>query len=277
MKKSSKSKRISSSDENLDEMSFFDHLEALRWHILRSVVVVIIFAIVAFIFKSFVFDSVILAPKESYFPTNRFFCHFAEKFNKDILCINQNPLKLINIKITGQFVIHITISLIAGLIIAFPYIIFELWKFIKPALFKNERKTARFSIFMISLLFFMGVLLGYYLIVPISLNFLSNYIVSSAIENTINLRSYITTLSSICFASGIIFELPVITYFLSKLGLVTPDVMKKFRRHAIVVILILSSILTPPDMVSQFLIAIPLFLLYEISIKISARVVKKIE
>ncbi len=261
--------------ENPKEMSFFDHLEEFRWHLFRSVIAVMLAAIVAFFFKDFIFNNVILMPKEPEFISNRLMCRLADLLNKSILCINQNPVDIINIKITGQFVTHITISFIAGFLIAFPYVVYQIWTFIRPGLYKTEKKTSSKAIFAISILFILGVCLGYFVIVPLSLNFLSNYVVSGSVENKINLNSYMTTMSSICFAAGIVFELPVLTYFLTRVGALTPHFMRQYRKHAIVVILILSAVLTPPDLMSQMLIGFPLYLLYELSIRISTRVLRK--
>ncbi len=257
------------------EMTFFEHLDELRGHLFRSALVVIIISALAFIFKHIVFDIIILGPTEPWFLTNKIFCMAADYFNNPKLCINDTPLQLINISLGGQFSTHFKISFLAGIIIGFPYIVFELWKFVSPALYEKEKKVASATIFSINLLFFIGVLIGYFMIVPLSVNFLANYIVSETIQNTINLTSYINNLSSICFASGIVFELPVITYLLSRLGLMTPQFMKKYRKHAIIVILVLAAILTPPDILSQLILAIPMYMLYEFSISISAKVLKR--
>lgn len=262
-------------DTSEKEMSFFDHIDELRGHLFRSIIAVLIFAIVAFLFKNIIFDAIILAPKEPAFITNRILCLFADRLNISRLCINEIPLKLINIKIAGQFVTHIKISFISGFIVAFPYVVWEIWRFVRPALFKKERIRSRSLLLITALLFFMGVLLGYFIIVPLAINFLNNYIVSESVDNTINLGSYISTMTSICFAAGLIFELPIISFLLTKFGLLTPSFMKQYRKHSIIAILLLSAIITPPDMISQLLIGIPLFFLYEISIYISKVVIKK--
>jgi sec-independent protein translocase protein TatC len=265
------------SEEENNEMTFLEHLEELRWHLLRSLVSIILIGILAFIFKEIVFDVIILGPSESDFFTNYWLCHFGTHsfLNTTKLCINSVPIKLQNIQMAGQFTAHIKISLITGIILAFPYIFFEFWNFVKPALYKQERKNARGTIIIISFLFFVGVLFGYYIICPLSINFLYNYQVSDIAINDIRLMSYISIIASICLASGILFELPVIVMFLSKIGLITPVFLKKYRKHALVIILILSAIITPPDIFSQILVSLPLLLLYEISIKISARIIKK--
>ena len=258
-----------------NEMSFLEHLEELRWHLVRSILAIMVFAIFAFIFKDFIFNEVILAPRNPEFFTNRMLCSFSQLVHIDKLCINSNPFQVINTQMAGQFMIHIMISLIVGLIMAFPYIFYEFWRFFRPALYQNEKQYASGAVFYSSFLFLLGVLFGYYLIVPLSVNFLGSYSVSKEVVSMINLRSYISTVSSISLASGVIFELPVVVYFLTKVGLVTPEFLKTYRRHSIVVILTLAAIITPPDIFSQIMVCFPLVFLYEISIKISRRVIKK--
>lgn len=257
-----------------EEMSFLDHLEELRWRLIRSVLAIFIAAVLAFIFKDIIFDQIILAPKNPEFWTNRMFCELGEYLSTDGLCINQAPLEIISMQMAGQFNMHMWVSLISGLIIAFPYVFYEFWSFIAPALKSKERKYANGAVFFSSFLFLTGVVFGYFMIVPLTVHFLGSYSVSPEVINTINLSSYISTLTSVTVASGAIFELPIVVYFLTKIGLVTPDFMKKYRKHSIVVIFILAAIITPPDIFSQTLVAIPLIVLYEVSIVISKRVVK---
>jgi sec-independent protein translocase protein TatC len=259
------------------EMSFLEHLEELRWHIIRSILAVVILMIVAFIFKNVIFDTVILGPKNPNFITNRLLCQLGEYLNTTALCINTKPLNLINIKMSGQLTTHITVSMVAGLILAFPVILWEFWQFFKPALKPNEARYARGAVFAASMLFFTGVSFGFFMLAPLSIHFLSTYEISPDVVNQINVRSYIGTLTSICLATGLVFELPIITFFLTKIDLITPKFMRTYRKHAIVVIFILSAIITPPDVFSQTLVAIPLLILYEVSILISARVVRQKE
>ncbi len=256
-------------------MSFLEHLEELRWHLIRSAVAVFIMAIVAFIYHNFIFDNIILAPKSPGFITNRLLCRLGELVHIAKLCINTIPLEIININMAGQFTTHIMVSLIVGVVVAFPYVFWEFWKFMKPALYENERRYARGSVFYSSVLFFLGVLFGYFIIAPLSINFLGSYSVSGQIINRINLRSYISTVTTVTLAGGITFELPVLVYFLTKAGLVTPAFLKRYRKHAIVIILILSAIITPPDVFSQILVFIPLIILYEVSIVISKRIKRR--
>lgn len=258
-----------------NEMSFLEHLEELRWHIIRSMLAIVILMVTAFIFKNVIFDRVILAPKSPDFITARLLCQLGEYLNTTALCINTQQLNLISIKMSGQLTTHITVSLVAGLILAFPVILWEFWQFFKPALKANEARYAKGAVFAASMLFFFGVAFGYFLLAPLSIHFLSSYEISSEVVNQINIRSYIGTLTSICLATGLVFELPIIAFFLTKIGLITPDFMRKYRKHAIVVIFVLAAIITPPDIFSQTLVAIPLLVLYEISIFISARVMKQ--
>jgi sec-independent protein translocase protein TatC len=276
-------KKKNKEGEKNNEMSFLEHLEELRWHIVRAGLGTFVIMIIAFINREFIFDQVILKPKSPNFPTNIFFARMNDWLNKllniesEALAINTKVLDIVNIEMAGQFLSHIKVSLVAGIIVASPYIFFEIWRFIKPALQSNEVKYARGAVFYTSALFILGVLFGYYLITPLSIHFLSSYNVSPEIANTIKLNSYIATVTSVTFASGIIFELPIAVYFLSKVGLVTPGFMRTYRKHAFVILLILSAIITPPDVFSQVLVCIPLVILYEISIFISRSVVRNQE
>ena len=259
------------------EMSFLEHLEELRWHIIRSVSFVIVLAVVAFIMKDFIFDTIIFKPKTPEFWTNRMLAKLGELVGTDVLNINQNPLKLIALKMSDQFMLHFLVAIVVGLIVASPFIFYEIWRFIKPALYDKEKKHATGAVFYTSVLFLLGILFGYFLIVPLSIDFLTTYSVSAEVENQINMRSYISTVTSITFASGFIFLLPIFSYFLSKVGILTPKFMKTYRKHAYVLMFLVAAIITPPDVFSQVMVAIPLLVLYEISIFISKRVVKKRE
>lgn len=263
--------------EEQTEMSFLEHLEELRWHIIRSALAVMLFAVVAFIMKDFIFNTVILNPRTPEFWTNRMFAQMADALGTDALKINQKPLELISIQIAGQFLTHIWVSIIAGFIIAAPVVFFEFWKFIKPALYEQEKRYAGGAVFFTSILFIAGILFGYFLIVPLSVHFLGSYNVSGEVTNQINLRSYISSVTSISLASGVVFLLPIFTFFLSKVGILTPQFMRTYRKHSYVVMLLLSAIITPPDIFSQVMVFIPLFILYEVSILISKHIVKKRE
>jgi sec-independent protein translocase protein TatC len=259
------------------EMSFLQHLEELRWHIIRSILAIVVFMIIAFIFKNILFNTIILGPKKPEFITNRLLCEIGEYLKTTALCINTKPLNLISIKMSGQITTHITAAMVAGLILAFPVILWEFWQFFKPALKPHEARYAKGAVMAASLLFFVGVLFGYFMLAPLSIHFLSTYEIDPQVVNQINVRSYIGTLTSICLATGLVFELPIVAFFLTKIGIITPAFMRKYRKHAIVVIFIIAAIITPPDVFSQTLVAIPLLVLYEVSILISARVMKQKE
>lgn len=261
-------------DEPKAEMSFLDHLEALRWHFIRAISSIIIFAILAFVYSDFVWNSIILAPKSPDFWTSRMLIKFSEFLGIQSNGLNSHPIQLINFNMSGQFMVDVWTAIIAGFIVAFPYVVYQFWSFIKPALYENERRHASGAVAIMSGLFFIGVLFGYYLIVPFSLDWLGSYSISSEVVNQINILSYISSVTSIVIAGGISFELPVVVYFLSKVGLLTPKFLKKYRRHSYVVLLIIAAIITPPDVISQMIVTIPLVILYEIGILISAKVDK---
>jgi len=265
-------------EEPEEEMSFLDHLEIFRWHLIRSAGAIMFFAFIAFIYKEIVFDVILLGPKQPDFPTYRALCSISRFLGmQDALCLTESPFILMNISMSGQFSTHITTSIFAGFIVAFPYVFWEFWRFLRPALHDSETKMAKGIVFFSSLLFMSGILFGYYVVAPLSVNFLGSYQVSSTVANQIGLTSFISTVTTVCLANAIIFELPILVYFLTKIGLLTPDFMRIYRKHAMVVTLILSAIITPPDITSQILVSFPLLILYELSIKISARVIKNQE
>lgn len=257
------------------EMSFLQHLEVLRWHLVRSASAIVILGTVAFFAKSFVFDTVLLGPMRSDFVTYRVLCEASQKFGlSDLLCLGEMNFILINTTMSGQFTTHIFVALIAGLVLAFPYVVFEIWRFVKPGLYQNERKYANGMVTYTSVLFILGVLFGYYVIAPMSVNFLGNYQVSELVKNQIDLNSYFSTLATLVLATGLVFELPILMYFLTKIGVVTPEFLRTYRRHSIVIILIVAAVITPPDVASQLLVFMPLMVLYEVSIFVSAAVLR---
>lgn len=269
-------KKIGKEEEK--EMTFLEHLEELRWRLVRSSIAIFVFAIVAFIGKSIIFDKVLFAPRTSDFITYRAFCALSHLLTfGDKLCMGDVNITLQNIDMSGQFSMHIMVSMVAGLIMAFPFVIYQFWSFLKPGLKDKEIKSATGIVFYSSILFFLGVLFGYFIIGPLSLQFLGSYRVSESVESAIKLNSYISTLVSITLTTGLVFELPIFIYFFTKIGLVTPEFLKKYRKHALVVVLILSAVITPPDITSQVLVALPIMLLYELSIGISRRVIRQQE
>ncbi|MFO8001565.1 MAG: twin-arginine translocase subunit TatC [Marinilabilia sp.] len=257
------------------EMSFLEHLEEFRWHLVRSFLYIFAFAVLAFVFKDIVFDVILLGPSDPDFFTNQFLCNLSDKLRMPVLCINQKQLLLQNIKMTGQFTTHLWISFLGGIIVSFPLIFWEFWRFIRPALYKDEIQHSQGAIFFASILFSIGILFAYYIISPLSVHFLGNYQVSDKVDNIVNLGSYIGTVASIILASGILFELPMFIYFMSKVGLVTADSLKKYRRHSFVVTLGVAAIITPPDVISQILVCLPLILLYEAGIIIARGVERR--
>lgn len=257
-------------------MSFLDHLEELRWLLIRASVFILGGGIVAFFFRDFIFNKIIFGPKNSDFVTYQFFCKIAQYFNfDDSFCQQELPFEIQNRTMDGQFSVMMWTCITAGFILSVPFILWEIWKFISPALYKKEKKYAKLFIVVSSFLFFLGVLFGYYVITPLSINFLVNLQVSDVVKNDIDINSYIGLVKTTSIACGLIFELPIIMYFLSVLGLVTPEFLREYRKYAIVLILILAAIITPPDVISQIIVSIPLLILYEISIYISKFVQKK--
>ncbi|WP_179346275.1 twin-arginine translocase subunit TatC [Winogradskyella ursingii] len=262
--------------KNIDEMSFLDHLEDLRWHLIRATLGVLIAAVLAFVFKRFIFDVIIFGPTNMSFPTYEGLCKMSQLIgiNDTTFCADKFPFIIQNRNVAGQFSAHIWTSIYAGFIVGFPYVLYQLWSFISPGLKNNERKNSRGFIVIASLLFFTGVLFGYYIVTPLSINFLANYTISEQIQNEFDVSSVIAIVRSSAIASGLVFELPIVIYFLTKIGIVTPQFLKKYRKFALVIVLILSAIITPPDIASQVIVAIPILLLYQISIYISAIVVR---
>lgn len=258
------------------EMSFFDHLEALRWHLVRSAIAIVIFTIGAFYFYDFVFDTIILGPSRPSFWTYRMLCKLGELLHRDGFCVNKIEIKLMNNEMAGQFTLQINSSLLIGITLGFPYLLWEIWRFIKPALHDKERRAARGFVFYATFLFVLGILFGYYVITPMSVNFLSGYTVSSAITNWFSIDSYISSVATLTLASGIVFQLPILVYVLSSLGILTPAFMRNGRRYAIVVILIIAAVITPtPDMMTMIVVSLPLFILYEVGIVVAGVVEKR--
>jgi len=261
--------------KNPDEMSFLDHLEELRWLLVRSTIVILIMAGATFFVSDYIFDVIIFGPTNVDFVTYRYFCDLSHALGiAETICVTDMPFVIQNTDMEGQVTILVWTCITAGFILGFPYILWELWKFIRPALYDKERKNAKLFIFVASLLFFTGVLFGYFVIIPMSVNFFASFTVSSVIKNEFNLQSYIGLIKTSVIACGLLFEMPIVIFFLTKLGLVTPQFLRKYRKYAIVLILILAAIVTPPDVVSQIIVSIPMLAIYEASIYISAFVIK---
>lgn len=259
-------------------MSFLDHLEVLRWVLIRSALAIVIGAAISFFFLDFIFDVIIFGPKDPNFITYRFFCELGQIFGaSEDLCIKELNFTIQSRQMGSQFNTAIWTGITVGFILGFPYILWEIWKFIRPALHENEKRNAKWFIIIASFLFFLGVLFGYFMLAPLSINFLGNFTVSNQVNNEFDINSYIGTIKTCVLASGLIFELPILMYFLGKLGIVDASSLRKYRKIAIVFILIIAAVITPPDVVSQIVVAIPLLILYEISIYIVKWIAKKDE
>jgi sec-independent protein translocase protein TatC len=258
-------------------MSFLDHLEELRWILVRGSIATVIAACAVYIISDWLFAKVIFGPTHVDFFTYRFFCELSHKVGfMDSVCVTELPFTIQNLEMEGQVNNFVWICIVGGFILAFPYILWQFWKFISPALYAKERRNARAFIIFSSLLFFLGVVFGYYVVIPMTVNFVATFSVDPTIvKNNFTLDSYIGMFKTSIIASGLYFELPIIIYFLSKIGLVTPQFLRKYRRYGIVLILIIAAIVTPPDVVSQTIVAIPMLAIYELSILISAIVVRR--
>jgi len=257
------------------EMSFLDHLEELRWHIIRILIAVVVFTIIAFVSKSIVIDMLLMGPSRTDFWTYKQLCLLADWLKSPALCIDTLPFELVSRKLSSQFMTHISVSFACGLIVAFPYAFWEIWRFIKPGLYSKERKASRGATFFVSLLFSLGVLFGYFVIAPISVRFFSTYVVYAPLQNLFDLSSYISLGTMIVLGSGLLFQLPVVVYFLTKAGIIGSTTLRKYRKHSIIVILVIGAMITPPDPFSQVLIAVPLLLLYQMSIAIARRIERR--
>ncbi|MCD9575297.1 twin-arginine translocase subunit TatC [Flavobacterium soyae] len=261
--------------KNLGEMSFLDHLEELRWLLVRSTIAICIMAFVTYFVSDYLFDVIILGPTRPSFFTYVWFCDLSHQLGfADSICITELNFIIQNTEMEGQVNIFVWMCLLAGFILSFPYILWELWKFISPALYEKERKHAKIFIFTSSLLFFLGVIFGYYVVIPMSVNFVATFSISDVVVNQFTIESYMGMVKTSVLASGLFFELPIIIYFLTKLGLVTPDFLRKYWKYAVIIILIIAAIVTPPDVVSQTIVAIPMLIIYEVSILISRIVYK---
>lgn len=257
------------------EMSFLDHLEELRWHLVRSVLAIMVGMIVAFIYAPWIFDNIIFAPSHIDFPTFKWLCKLGELTGaQEALCVKPFVFKIQSRYMTGQFTMQFLAAFVIGFIVSFPYVFWEIWRFIRPGLHIKEKQNSRGAVFAVSFLFLLGVSFGYFVLVPMMTWFFSSYSISPTIVNEFDITSFVSTFVALVFGSGLLFQLPVVVYFLTKVGMLTPEFMRTYRKHAYIVILIIGAIVTPPDPLSQMLISMPLFLLYEISIFISAYVAR---
>jgi sec-independent protein translocase protein TatC len=256
------------------EMNFLDHIEELRWHIVRAATAIMIGGCLVFWKVEWIFDHVILGPAHKEFISYRMFCALGKLLHAESFCMNEIQMKFQNTAVTGQFMMSLSVSFMLGFVLMFPYILWELWKFIRPALKPNEIKAARGIVFWCSLLFFMGVMFAYFIVAPYTINFFGNYKLSPLFENIITIDNYYDTMSNLVIALGVVFELPMLVYFLTRIGILTPEFLRARRRYAFLILFILAMVIAPPDVFSCLLIFVPLYILFEISVKISGRAVK---
>ncbi|MBS1644519.1 MAG: twin-arginine translocase subunit TatC [Bacteroidetes bacterium] len=252
-------------------MSFIDHIEELRWHIIRSMIAILVASIVVFIYAEWIYEHIITGPIHTDFISYRWLCQFGHFMGVQSLCLDEINLTLQNTEVSGQFLLSFSSSFTMGFIAAFPYVFWEFWKFLKPALKPAELKHARGIVLWSSILFFFGVVFGYLILVPFTINFFANYQLSPDIKNIFTIKNYYQSVSDMVLGMGIVFELPVVVFFLSRVGILTPKLMRNYRRYAIVILIFLSQIITPPDWFSWLIVFVPVYLLYEGSIRISAR------
>jgi sec-independent protein translocase protein TatC len=264
--------------EEKKEMSFLGHLEELRWRLVRISIVIILLAVAIFIFTEPLMETLYISMSKTSFPTYKLFCQLGHSTGVgDLLCVERINVQLQSTTPMGQFSANMIFAIVGGIICAFPYIAWELWSFVKPGLRSKEKKATTGIVLYSTLLFAAGVLFGYFVIAALCVQFFSNFQMSDDINNIFTITSYMSMITNTTFFTGLFFQLPIVTYILSKLGIMTPEFMRKYRKHAIVVVLILSAIITPPDFISQVIVSIPVLILYEVSIRVSMSVVKKRE
>lgn len=258
------------------EMTFLDHLEELRWHMIRAFGAILVLTILAFVYIEPIFSYVIFAPAKTDFIFFKWMCQLGDFTGATGLCVTELPFKVQSRNMTGQFMMSITASFVIGLVVAFPFVVWELWRFIRPGLENKERKFSRGAVVAISGLFLLGVSFGFFVLSPMTIWFLSTYTISPMIVNEFDITSYVSTVSSLVLGCGLLFQFPVVVYFLTKIGLITPQLMRKYRRHSVVGIIILGAVITPSaDPFTLAIISIPLYILFEVSIMTSAVVLKR--
>lgn len=256
-------------------MSFVDHLEDLRWHIFRALIAIIIGVVIVFVKMDFFFNDVILGPTHNEFITYRVLCSLSHRLGMgNAMCLDQIKMKLVSLEMSTQFMMSFTVAFVGGFVIAFPFVFYEFWKFTRPALTEKERKRTSGVIFWVSFLFFLGVAFGYFLVAPYTVNFFASYTLSPVIENQFRLDDYIDNIVSLVLGTGIVFQLPLLVLFLSRIGVITPAFLRTYRKYAFMIILVVAAVITPPDVVSMAICTVPLLLLYEISIWISAKSIR---
>ena len=253
------------------KMSFLEHLEELRWRLVRSAIAIVVLALTLWVFREWILENLFFSMRKPSFPTFQLMCDYFG------ICVDKIDLNLQSTTMTGQFSYALMMSIMGGIVLAFPFIFYQIWSFVKPGLKQKEITVAKGIVFYVSILFFIGILFGYFIVAPLCVQFFGNFKASPSVSNIFTINSYMSTVLSTVFYSGLLFLLPVLAYLFTRLGVITPEFMRKYRKHAIIGILILSAIITPPDLISQVIVSIPIIILYEIGIFVSARVEKKLK
>jgi len=262
--------------QNDKEMSFLGHLEELRWRLVKSAIAIVVVAVILFIYAGPIVKIVYLRMADSNFPTYRFFCWLSNLVGMgDALCGVDIPIRWQAFEMMSQFSTTMYFSIVGAIIITFPFLFYQIWQFLKPALKESELKMSRGIVFWSSLLFFLGILFGYYVVSPLTVQFFGTFQITEEVKNIITIGSYLSLITTTTLFSGLFFELPILIYLLTKMGLIGSEMLKKFRKHALIAILILSAIITPPDIISQIIVTFPILIMYEIGIFVAKRVEKK--
>jgi sec-independent protein translocase protein TatC len=255
--------------EESKDMSFLEHLEELRWRLVRAAIAIVSIAIGLWFFQEWIIENVFLSMKSPDFPTFKLMCNWFG------ICIDEIPVKMQSTTMAGQFSYALMMSMMGGVVLAFPFVFYQIWSFVKPGLKQNEKGVVKGLTFFVSILFFLGILFGYFVVAPLCVQFFGSYQISKNIDNIFTVNSYMSTILSTVFYTGLLFLLPVVAYIFAKLGIITPAFLRKYRKHAIIFVLVLAAVITPPDLISQIIVAIPIVLLYEISILIVSQVTRR--
>ncbi len=259
---------LASDMENEKQMTFLGHLEELRWRLVRIAIAIVVVSTVLWFYQEWIMENLFLSMKDPEFISFRLICEYLN------VCVGEVPVEFQSMTVSGQFSYALMTSIMGGIVLSFPFIFYQIWRFVKPGLKKNEQTVAKGIVVYVSLLFFLGISFGYFIVAPLCIQFFGSYQISTLIENKFTINSYMSTILSTVFYSGLLFLLPVVSYIFTKLGVVTPEFLRKYRKHAIVGILILAAVITPPDLISQVIVSIPIILLYETGIIVSSRVEK---
>jgi sec-independent protein translocase protein TatC len=257
--------------EDTKKMTFLDHLEELRWRLVAMAICITVLAIVLWFFQEWIMDNLFLSMKETDFVSFRILCDYFG------VCVNEIPVEMMSMTVSGQFSYALMMSIMGGIVVSFPFLFYQVWAFVKPGLKVKEKSVAKGIVLYVSLLFFTGILFGYFVVAPLCIQFFGSFKISEKIDNIFTINSYMSTILSSVFYTGLLFLLPVVVYLFTRLGILTAAYLRKYRKHSIVGVLILSAVITPPNLISQVIVGVPIMLLYEVGILVSARVEKKLK